>query len=172
VQGYIRLNTQNNRYWSSQNPHLTHEAPLYPVKVNVWCAVSARRTVVPVFSNKTRNCERYLRVQGQHFNTSCELWNVNYFIPSVIGHQACWFIGKIRIRLAAGGAPVAVKRRAVEPVNRCKNPLCTFVYQHCSLTQNSQVRQTGKNSRKRAGINSVHNATASLLFCFLHFFSC
>jgi hypothetical protein len=31
LQGYV--NAQNNRYWSSQNPHLTHEAPLHPVKV-------------------------------------------------------------------------------------------------------------------------------------------
>jgi hypothetical protein len=41
LQGYI--NTQNNRCWNLQNPHLTHE-----VKVGVWCAVSARRIVVPV----------------------------------------------------------------------------------------------------------------------------
>jgi hypothetical protein len=41
LQGYI--NTQNNRYWNSQNPHLTHEVPLHAVKVGVWCAVSARR---------------------------------------------------------------------------------------------------------------------------------
>jgi hypothetical protein len=30
LQGYI--NMQNNRYWSSQNPHLTHEVLLHPVK--------------------------------------------------------------------------------------------------------------------------------------------
>jgi hypothetical protein len=47
LQQYI--NTQNNRYWSSQNPHLTHEVPRHPVKVGVWCAVSARRFAVPVF---------------------------------------------------------------------------------------------------------------------------
>jgi hypothetical protein len=29
------------------------------VKVGVWCAVSARRIVEPVFFNKTINCERY-----------------------------------------------------------------------------------------------------------------
>jgi hypothetical protein len=46
VQEYI--NTQNNRYCSSQNPHLTHEVLLHPVKINVWCAVSAR-IVGPVF---------------------------------------------------------------------------------------------------------------------------
>jgi hypothetical protein len=43
------INTQNNRYWSSQNPHLTHKVSLHPMKVGVLCAVSARRIVVPVF---------------------------------------------------------------------------------------------------------------------------
>jgi hypothetical protein len=33
LQGYI--NMQNNHYWSSQNPHLTQEAPLHPVKLGV-----------------------------------------------------------------------------------------------------------------------------------------
>jgi hypothetical protein len=37
----------------------------------------------------------------------CEL---SYFIPNVIGQQAYLFIGKIRMRLAAGGAPVTVNR--------------------------------------------------------------
>jgi hypothetical protein len=64
LQGYI--NTQNNRYWSSQNPHLTHEVQPHLVKVGVWCAVSPR-IAVPVFFNETINCERYLRAEGQHF---------------------------------------------------------------------------------------------------------
>jgi hypothetical protein len=38
------------------------------VKVGVWCAVSARRIVVPVSFNKTINCERYVQViLGQFF---------------------------------------------------------------------------------------------------------
>jgi hypothetical protein len=40
LQAYI--NVQNNRYWSLQNPHLTHEVLLHPVKVGVRCAVNAR----------------------------------------------------------------------------------------------------------------------------------
>jgi hypothetical protein len=64
-QGYI--NTQSNHYWSSQNPHPTHEVPLHPAKVGVWCAESARRIVLPLFLNETINCERYLLVHGQHF---------------------------------------------------------------------------------------------------------
>jgi hypothetical protein len=64
--GYI--NTENNSYWSSQNPQLTHGAPLYPVEVGVWCTVSARRIVGSVFFNETINCERYVQVLlGQFF---------------------------------------------------------------------------------------------------------
>jgi hypothetical protein len=62
LQGYI--NTQNNRYWSPQNPHLTHEASHHPVKVGVWWvrfALSARWIVGPVFFNETVNCEKYDR---------------------------------------------------------------------------------------------------------------
>jgi hypothetical protein len=59
---------QNNYYWSSQNPYLTHHVLLRPLKVCVLCATSARRTVGPVFFNKTVNCERYVQViLGQFF---------------------------------------------------------------------------------------------------------
>jgi hypothetical protein len=47
LQGYI--NTQNNRYWSSRNPQITYKVLFHPVKVGVWCAVSARRVVIPLF---------------------------------------------------------------------------------------------------------------------------
>jgi hypothetical protein len=66
LQGYI--NTQNNRYWSSQNPHLTHEVLLHLVQVGVWCAVSARRVVGPVFSNETINCKKYVWVILEQFS--------------------------------------------------------------------------------------------------------
>jgi hypothetical protein len=46
--------------------------------------------------------------------------NCNYFIPNVIGRQACSFVGKIRMGYAASGTPVAVKRKAVEPVNEVR----------------------------------------------------
>jgi hypothetical protein len=68
--GYI--STQNNRYWSSKNPHLTHEALLHPVKVGAWCTLSAR-IVGPVFFNETINCERYVQViLGQFFSELTE----------------------------------------------------------------------------------------------------
>jgi hypothetical protein len=65
--------------------------------------------------NETINCERYLRVEGQHFQHLLWSVNCNYFIPNVIGCRACWFTAKIGMRLAASGAPVAV-----EPVNKVK----------------------------------------------------
>jgi hypothetical protein len=65
LQGYISV--QNNHYWSSQHPHLIHEVPLQPVKVGVWCTVSATRIVGPAFFNKTINCKRYVQVNLAHF---------------------------------------------------------------------------------------------------------
>jgi hypothetical protein len=43
---------QNNLCWSLKNADLTNEVPLHPVKVGVWCAVSTRMIVVPVFLTK------------------------------------------------------------------------------------------------------------------------
>jgi hypothetical protein len=65
LQGYI--NTQKNNYWSSQNPHLTHKVPLHPAKVGVWCILSARKIVGPVFFNETINCERYVQATLRQF---------------------------------------------------------------------------------------------------------
>jgi hypothetical protein len=40
-----RVNTQNDRYWSTENPHLLHEISHHDVKVGVWCALNARRII-------------------------------------------------------------------------------------------------------------------------------
>jgi hypothetical protein len=61
MQEYI--NNQNNRYWI----HRIHEVPLHPMKVDVLCAVSARRIIVPVLFDETINFKRYLHVEGQDF---------------------------------------------------------------------------------------------------------
>jgi hypothetical protein len=90
------------------------------VKVGAWSTVSTRRIVEPVFSTETIKCERYLRVEGQHFQRLLTFLNCNYFIPNVIGRQACRFIGKTRLPLAASGAPVAAKRREVELIKKVK----------------------------------------------------
>jgi hypothetical protein len=43
-------------YWSSENPRLTQEDLLHPVKVGVWYSVSPRRDTGPVFFNEAINC--------------------------------------------------------------------------------------------------------------------
>jgi hypothetical protein len=87
-----------------------------------WCLVCCKCKMgcwTCVYNN-TINFERYLRVEGQHLQHLLWSVNCNCYILNVIGRQACWFVGKIRMRHAAGGCPVAVKRRAMEPVNKVK----------------------------------------------------
>ena len=47
LSGYV--NSQNSRHWAIETPHVNHEAPLHPVKIGVWCAISAQRIVGPIF---------------------------------------------------------------------------------------------------------------------------
>jgi hypothetical protein len=57
---------QNNRYWSSQNPHLIHKVAFHSTEVEVLCAESAS-IVVPVPLNETINCERDVQVILEQF---------------------------------------------------------------------------------------------------------
>jgi hypothetical protein len=67
---------QNNCYWSSQNPYVTHKVLLYPVKVGVWCTVSAR-IIGPVFFNETINCKRYSQaIPSRVYRRRKTLWLV------------------------------------------------------------------------------------------------
>jgi hypothetical protein len=76
--------------------------------------------------NLFRQCEEHLRVEEQHFQYLLWSLNCNYFIPNVIAQQAYWFISKICVRLAAGGAPVAVKRRSMTKSTNVR----TFLYNY------------------------------------------
>lgn len=55
--GYI--NARNYRFWSSNNPHVFRESSLHPQKIGVWCAVSRRRVVGPIFFTSTVTAEVY-----------------------------------------------------------------------------------------------------------------
>ena len=45
--------------WSSENPHKFVEKPLHSIKVGVWCAMSRRRIIGPIFFTQTITAERY-----------------------------------------------------------------------------------------------------------------
>jgi hypothetical protein len=51
LSGYV--NSQNSRFWSNENPHLFHKAPLHSQKTGCWCAISRKRIVGPIFFSET-----------------------------------------------------------------------------------------------------------------------
>lgn len=51
LDGYV--NSQNCRIWSAENPHAFQERPLHARKIGVWCAISRRRIVGPLFFDKS-----------------------------------------------------------------------------------------------------------------------
>jgi hypothetical protein len=46
------MNSQNNRYWSTEYPHAVHEVPVHNFKVSVWHAISAQRRIQPLVLTK------------------------------------------------------------------------------------------------------------------------
>ena len=57
LNGYV--NSQNYRTWASENPHQFIETPLFPEKVGVWCAISKKRIIGPIYFSEPLNSDRY-----------------------------------------------------------------------------------------------------------------
>lgn len=75
LSGYV--NSQNTRYWATHNPHVTHEKPLHDLKIGVWCAMSGRRIIGPIFFEETVNTDVYLRIY-EEFVTQLNPEEVSY----------------------------------------------------------------------------------------------
>ena len=58
LSGY--MNSQNSIAWSTVNPHALFQKPLHDQKVGVWCALSRRRIIGPIFFENTITSERYI----------------------------------------------------------------------------------------------------------------
>jgi hypothetical protein len=54
------VNSQNNQYWSAENPRLIHVLPLHYEKIGVWCVINAHRMIRPIFYDNTVNAARYV----------------------------------------------------------------------------------------------------------------
>jgi hypothetical protein len=48
--------------WAAENPHVYREEPLHPLKVGVWCAISRRRIIGPIFFEDTVNTQVYVNI--------------------------------------------------------------------------------------------------------------
>ena len=61
--GYV--NSQNSRIWASENPNAIHEEPPHSEKIGVWCGMSRRRIIGPIFFDATITTAAYMEI----FNT-------------------------------------------------------------------------------------------------------
>jgi hypothetical protein len=60
LSGYV--NSQNSRFWSSDNPHLFHDVSLRSLKISCWCATSRKRIVGPILFSETVTAEKYQEI--------------------------------------------------------------------------------------------------------------
>lgn len=75
--GYINAN--NYRFWCSENPHIYRETSLHPEKIGVWCALSRKRIIGPIFFTSTVNTEVYKDI-------------ITQFISQLeVEERRCWF---------------------------------------------------------------------------------
>jgi len=60
LSGYV--NSQQSRYWATEKPKIFVETPLHSQKVGVWCAISRRRIVGPIFFENTITSKEYVKI--------------------------------------------------------------------------------------------------------------
>jgi hypothetical protein len=51
------VNSQNNRYFSSENPHALIQLPLYDKEIGSWCAISINCIIEFIFYEGTLDAE-------------------------------------------------------------------------------------------------------------------
>ena len=81
LHGYV--NKQNWRHWGKENPHLAVASPLHSQRVTVWCALSSKGIVGPIFIEGNVTAPKYKEILE------------NQFIPQAKKLkmvQNCWFM--------------------------------------------------------------------------------
>lgn len=79
------VNKQNSRFWGTSNPQILCEHSLYPEKITVWCAVSARRIIGPYFFEENGTT---VTVNGNRYREMIQ----KFFIPNLANELGeAWF---------------------------------------------------------------------------------
>jgi hypothetical protein len=58
LSGYV--NSQNNRYWSSENLHALIQFPFTTKRQALWCAISTNCIIAPTFYEGTLDTQQYI----------------------------------------------------------------------------------------------------------------
>jgi hypothetical protein len=62
------VNSLKTRLWGSENPHALFEEPLHSQKVGVFCALSQRRIIGPMFFDTTVTSQVYIELFREFVN--------------------------------------------------------------------------------------------------------
>jgi len=79
------VNTQNCRFWGSENPRAIHQRQLHPTKCTVWCAMTAEEIIGPYFfEDEDGNA---VTVTGIRYRTMIE----DFLLPRIQNRPEVWF---------------------------------------------------------------------------------
>jgi hypothetical protein len=62
--GYV--NQQNYRFWATEKPDFSIQAPLHSQRITVWAAISRKHVIGPVFLNENVNADVYSEIIRNH----------------------------------------------------------------------------------------------------------
>jgi hypothetical protein len=100
VTGYV--NSHNTRIWSEENPHAVHHIPLHDIKIETWCAISARRIIGPIFYQENVSSSRYVGdILGPFFEELTD------------DEKTVWLLSTILLRILHGINWVHYKRCSI-----------------------------------------------------------
>lgn len=81
------VNSQNCRFWGTENPRILHERPLHPLRVTVWCGICAEKVIGPYFFEDTTG--NAVTVTGERYRSMIQ----EFLVPEVeaLDQQHMWF---------------------------------------------------------------------------------
>jgi hypothetical protein len=100
------VNSQNNWYWSAENPRIIHK------KIGVWCAISARRMIGPIFYSDIVNATRYVnsilspflakRTEEERLYGVFEQDPATVYLKIQVWKHCRWFLVSLQLAVVCG----------------------------------------------------------------------